>query len=445
MPFGMGRGWRGASCLAICVFLTACASLPAPDGLEAEILAQAEGLTPLTPARGQDVRSVSRNGLLINPSVREAASLVAAGAEEVRVQRAALFPGLGLSLGGGVGPGGSGDPALELEASQLLFDGGNSKRAVKVADFDLQISYIGFQKEVDDAVLELLKAYDDVQTHGELLDVYRRQLAALSELETLVAARARSGAVSSTDLLETRKRLQSAGFLVNDTELALGEAQDRLVLLTGQQRGGRVGITAPSCKARDETDDMRMARLELARAELALEKAEGARQPRVALKPLVRAEFGTGKLPVGLNLDVQSDLLQGGALSAKVNLARNSLAASRARLEAAKLEDSLTERALLRSLAAGERKTDMLRRQIDLLSETRKLYRSQYFDMGTRQLSELLDNEEEYYGRQAELVTLRSTLAADRLDCAARSRVLRRKLGLENSSLYGFPLSPDLN
>lgn len=109
----------------------------------------------------------------------------------------------------------------------------------------------------------------------------------------------------------------------------------------------------------------------------------------------------------------------------------------------ARLEETLAERALRRSLAAGARKTAMLDRQIELLSRTRELYRSQYFDMGTRQLSELLDNEEEYYARQAELAELRATLAADRLDCAVRSRVLRRELGLEGHSLHGFPLAPE--
>ncbi len=86
----------------------------------------------------------------------------------------------------------------------------------------------------------------------------------------------------------------------------------------------------------------------------------------------------------------------------------------------------------------------MLKQQIQLLADTRELFRSQYFNMGTRRLSELLDNEEEYYSRQAELVQLRSELVADRLDCAIRSRELRRLLDLESHQIYGFPLSTDM-
>ncbi|SDO88765.1 outer membrane protein, adhesin transport system [Lutimaribacter pacificus] len=427
--------------IAACVLVAGCAALPEPDGLEAAIIEKAEGLAALTPADGGGGKSAARNGLLLSPSVRESAGLVSASADEVRVQRAALFPGLALTMVGGAGDAGSGDPALELQASQLLFDGGNSRRAVKLADFDLQIDYITFQKTVDEVLIDLLAAYDAVQLQGDLLEIYGNQLTALSELEALVARRVDSGAASSTDLLETRKRVQSAAFLVTDTELALAEARDRLVLLTGQSRGGQVRIRPASCKAAGETDDLRIARLELARAQLALEKAEKARVPRISLKPVIRGEIGAGRLPAGVDVDIRSDLLEGGALQARANAARNALSASRAKLENAGLEDSLNERRLLRSLATGERKSEMLQRQIGLLSETRKLYRSQYFDMGTRQLSELLDNEEEYYGRQAELAELRSELALDRLNCAVRSRVLRRELGLEGSSIYGFPLS----
>lgn len=60
--------------------------------------------------------------------------------------------------------------------------------------------------------------------------------------------------------------------------------------------------------------------------------------------------------------------------------------------------------------------------------------------MGTRRLSELLDNEEEYYHRQAELVELYFQLTADRLDCSVRNRELRQRLKLDRTRIYGFPL-----
>ena len=442
-PAIKARLWQWGTACAAGVLLAGCSSLPQPDGMEAAIIEKAEELDALTSAEGVNVESLARNGLLRSPSVREAASLVSASADEVRVQRAALFPQLSLFLGAGTGSAGSGDPAMELTGSQLLFDGGNSKRAVKVADVDLQISYIAFQQEVDDALLELLRAYGQVQKQSELLEIYQRQSSALQELESLVAARAESGAVTTVDHLEARKRLQAAAFLVNDTELLLAQAEDNLILLSGQSQGGRVQINPASCEARGEVDELILARLEQARAQLLWQQADHARAPRVVLNPIVRGELGTSGLPVGLNLGIQSDFLQGGALSAKANAARNSLMAAEAAVERVELEDRLLERSLLRSLASGDQKQRMLQQQIALLSQTRELYRSQYFDMGTRRLSELLDNEEEYYHRQAELVELHFQLAADRLDCSVRSRELRQSLKLDRTRIYGFPLVSD--
>ncbi|MEN5279387.1 TolC family protein [Brucella sp. TWI432] len=426
------------------ILLSGCVGLPAADGTEAIIIEKASVMPALTPVKGAKIDAVARNGLLINPSVREAASVISASADQVRVQRAALFPGLSVAAGAGVGSGSTGKPGVDLTGSQLLFDGGNSKRAVKLADFDLQINYIAFQKTVDDSLLEILKIYADVQMKSELLDVYKSQLKALTELDKLVAERATNGAVSSSDHLETRKRVQSAAFLANDTQLELGEARDRLTLLTGTPQGGRVVISTQSCKGRGETDDMRMIRLSQARAQVALEKAEKEVTPRIALQPVVGGELGVNKLPLGLNVDVRSDFLQGGALTARANVARNNLAGTEAKLAFVQLQDNLKETALARSLAAGEMKSTMLKKQIELLKKTRVLYREQYFDMGTRQLSDLLDNEEEYYGRQAELAKLRTEMSLTQVQCAIRNRSLREELKINGNSIHGYPLSSEL-
>lgn len=423
--------------------LAACGGLPEADGTEAVIRARAKGLPVLAAPAGTTAKDAAAGGLLQSPALREAASLVAASADDVRVQRAALFPSLGLSLGGGVGDAGSGKAALELEGRQLILDFGDTKRAVTAADIDLQINYIAFQKTVDETVVAALSAYDATQMYGALLKIYRDQLQAMQKLEVLVAARTETGAATSPDLLETRKRIQAAEFLVHDTQLAEAEARDRLIRLTGLTDGGSFNLPEGRCDTVQGSDDLHMAQLRLARASLKLERAERARNPKISLAPIARSEIGGGGASVGLNVGINSDLLEGGALTARANAARNAHLGAEAGVEAADLDDDLEKRKLQRDLAAGGQKIAMIERQLALLTETRALYRSQYFDLGTRQLSELLDNEEEFYSRQAELVELRSAIAVTRLECAARSRGLRQAMGLAGYSLYGFPLAAD--
>lgn len=428
------------------LLLAGCAGMGKLEGTGAELAEAAAAVPVLTAASGKDAASVARNGLLRSPAVREAASRVSASSDEVRVQRAVLFPSLGLSLGGGTGTAGKGQPALDLEGEQLILDFGDTKRAVTIADLQLQMNYIDFQKSVDDTLVELLIAYDAVRKYGALNAVRRKQLEAMRELARLVAERAESGAAATPDLLETRKRIHSAEFELHDTGLALAEARDRLVRLSGQESGGSVRLpaSAAQCSTPGGSADMRLAQLGLQQAAIRLQRAERARLPRISLSPLARAQRGQDGVKLGLNVGLNSDLMQGGALTARANAARNAEAGAAAAVAAAELDTAIDTRKLARDIAAGSRKSDMLRRQIELLTETRDLYRSQYFDLGTRQLSDLLDNEDEYYNRQAELIELGSAMLASRLDCAVAGGNLRRAMGIADNSLHGFPLALDL-
>lgn len=428
-------------CSLACLLALAACSLPEPDGTEAALIEKAAGLPVLTSGENRSAESAVRNALLLSPEVRAAASRISASADEVRVQRAALFPSLGLSIGGGVGEAGQGNATIDLTGRQVILDFGKTKRAVTAADIDLQIDYISFQQSVDTTIADALEAYDQVLRYVLLLEVRQSQFAALKDLQTLVMERTTIGAAPTSDLLETRKRVQAAEFLVHDTELLLAESRDRLAQMTGQSRGGRVPpLRAGSCLSPDVPNEVRKAELELAKAQLGLESAERARQPRAYIEPLARHRAGERGVSLGVNIGVDSDLLQGGALSARVNAARNTRDSANADVDAVRRTVALEDGRLKREIAAAGRRFAMLNRQIDLLVQTRDLYRSQYFELGTREISELLDNEDEYYSRKAELIDLNSELLESKIKCSLREDTLRRTLGIQDETLYGYPL-----
>ncbi|SEL93167.1 outer membrane protein, adhesin transport system [Roseivivax marinus] len=400
-------------------------------------------LPALGRSSGKSAADAARNGVLISPSVREAASLISASADEVRVARAALFPSLSLSLGGGVGDAGQGDAAVDLVGEQQLTSFGDTERAIKVADLDLQLRFLEFQTVVDETLSDVLFAVQDVAMHKELLSVRTAHLRQLRNLEGLVAARIENGASTRTEALEARSRVQAAEFTVLDTELALAEARDKLYRLSGQSEGARIDLIAGSCGASALSEEMVRVRLEFLRSRLELERAERARLPRITASPLVRGDLEDGSTSFGLNIGVRSDVLEGGALTARARAARNALAAAAARVETVALEQDLEERGLTRSLTTGAQRVGLLERQIALLAETRDLYRNQYFDLGTRRLAELLEQEQDYSMRSAELVEERADLIKSRIRCAVREGTLRGQLDIEAQSLYGFPLAFD--
>ena len=441
---GARRGRSASRALGLAAALAALAacSLPPPDGLEADLIAQAAALSPLRAAEGNGPGAVARAGLLLDPEVRRRAAEADAAADAIRVARAARFPSLGLSLGGGVGTTGPGAAGAELRARQTVTDFGRTDRAVAAADVEMRIAYVAFGQAVDEALVETLSAYDAVVRAIRLVEVREAQVAALEALQDRVAERVEIGAAPRSDLLETRIGVRAARFELDDARLAEAEARDRLAELTGRTRGGEA--PAPpvgDCAAPEADDAVRLARLALAGAELALADARTARRPGVFVEPVLRRREGDGGVRAGLDVAVNSDLIQGGRLSAAVDAAEDERAAAAAAVEAARRETVLEGRRRLRDIAAAERRIALLQDQIALLTEARALYRMQYLELGTRRIAELLDNEEEFHARQAELIALRGDLAVDRIDCAAREDRLRGALGLADATLYGLPLT----
>lgn len=78
--------------------------------------------------------------------------------------------------------------------------------------------------------------------------------------------------------------------------------------------------------------------------------------------------------------------------------------------------------------------------QTKLLDQTRALYRSQYFDLGTRNLNDLLDAEEDYYNALIERSDSERDLDIALLQCHLTGGTLRSALGLSNVTLYGYPI-----
>lgn len=154
-----------------------------------------------------------------------------------------------------------------------------------------------------------------------------------------------------------------------------------------------------------------------------------------------RVELGTGGVSSGVNIGVDTTFLRAGAVRAKVAQAENRLRSAEAALEAADRNTRLTELEVTRRISTLERKLQMLQSQIKLQDQTRQLYRSQYIELGSREITDLLDAETTLVDRQIELVETRLDLFIAQIDCAARARTLRAALGLEASQLHGFPLS----
>lgn len=431
---------RLAACGAALALLTACAGgYQSPS--EADLAARAAAGETLTAASGSDAIGVVKRALLADPDIRTEASLIAASADQIRIERAEKFPSLSASAGAGAGKAGTGDPAIGLTGRQVLWDGGAIDRKVKRADIDLQRRYQSFQVAVDGAIAGTLTAYAEVAAFAEMRKVRQDQQKAVNDLSQLILQRVEMGAIPKQDQLEVSNRIERAEYDLLDAGFRLDEARDRLRRLSGSEQAGKLPSALSACKPSGLVPDkVILARLAVLDARLALADAKRSAYPRVSLTVPGTLELGTGGVSSGVNLGVDTTFLRGGAVKAAIARAENQQRAADAALAAAERDARLDEVSLARRIATLGQKQAMLRRQIALQTETRDLYRSQYIDLGTRELTDLLDAETTLADRRIELIETGLDLMKAQIDCATAGGSLRKTLGLEGSVLHGFPL-----
>ena len=426
--------------LSAALLLAACGEYAESPTL-ARMSALTDSLPALSAGEGDDLANILRRGLLADPQIRERAGLISASVDQIAIERAALFPQLSLGVVGGVGDAGAGDGRVELSGEQLVFDFGGTDRAIAASDIELQAQYQRFQSQIDDTVVRILTTYRKIAMMEEVVAEKIAQLAAMRELYDNINSRITIGAQSRPDLLEVNGRLERAEFELLDARLELSELRDELARLAGTDRGGPIPEFPGTCRPpQGVSGDLLLAQLEHAAAALALEEAEKAVYPGITLNPIGQLDLGTGDVTTGINLGLSTSIFNGGALSARVNQARNRLASAEAALQQAERDQQLAARRLERQTASSREKQAMLQRQIALQRETVDLYRSQYIDLGTRQITDLLDAQETLYDRRVELVQTRFDMQEHLVACAALSGTLRPTVGLTNAQLHGYPL-----
>lgn len=423
--------------------LAACAQGPSSE-TAAKIQTKGSSLPTLTAEGSTEAQSVARSVLLLAPSVREGAGLTQASADQIAIERAVLFPSLGIGITGGTGSASRGDASAQLSGEQLIFDFGSTKRAVSAADLNLQIQYLELQKTIDAVVLDGIVTHREIAMYGALLKVRRDQATVMGDLYKLISERRDIGAAAAPDLLETRNRIERAEYDLLNTELESDELKDKLQRIAGSAKGGALPRFAGQCSApAGGSDDAKIAQIELAKAALNLESAQKSHLPRISLNPLALTPLGGGNVSTGVDLNVDSSLFDGGAKRSRENAARNRQQSATAALEAARRNEALDDAKFRRQTSSLQRKISMLERQIGVAGQTRDLYRSQYFELGTREVIDVLDAEETVFDRRVELIEAEFQLDALRAECAARSKTLRDTLNLSAYQIYGYPLTAD--
>jgi outer membrane protein, adhesin transport system len=389
-----------------------------------------------------------------HPSVDVAVGELNQGKAEVNIARAGYRPHIsaGVTPGMEIYNGVSWQPQAQISASQMLYDFGKVSNAVASAQAAVQVNRAQLLAAIDDLVRDTAYAVIEVQRYKALLVVAQDQLAAVRDISGLVEQRTSKGASTRSDAVQAEARVEDAQTTILQIQSELERWRSTLAHMVGSQGLPDVTPDVPEWYGRvcvrmaPDWNEMPAvlqyaARKDQAAADLREARANG--MPTVAFQvtgdSYLRSPLrGRSDFTVGVN--VSTNVFDGGATRARRDAASFALRAADAALDNARNDAS-------RDLDEARSQIGSLTDALNVLSdregnmeETSKLYKLQYFDLGTRTLLDLLNSEQELHQAKFDYVNHEHDIRRLNQDCLYSGGRTRDAFALTGMTIRGITL-----
>ncbi|MEM5500453.1 TolC family protein [Ahrensia kielensis] len=406
------------------------------------------------PLRVRDVAKEPNLTPIVVSTLNSQAAIVEA-AEQVRVRfanveeaKAQYFPQVSVGVASNLIGSGSASPQLTLKGSQMLYDFGRTDRGVSRDVHQAQLAHLSFLDAVDSDLTEMLRLLAEFESQSKQLKLGNDRLARMVELGNLVKRRSAEGVMDGNDLIEAKRRVQTAETLLIRAKLALSSSSRDIESETGVDIGSSesgLDIASLTCGEDpikfDTLTSVQRAAMELRVAKLDAKNAETERMPTLSLEASTSYDLSNASNNnSGMTLRLEGALFRGGAVKSRIKAASRSVSAAEASLRGARSEAQRDQARALDAVKTQKVITKALLSQSALLDETRKLYLNQFLELGTKTIDDVLDAEEEYHQNLLDIELTRKELAIEKINCLAAEGRTRRFLGVENSFLHGLAL-----
>lgn len=402
-PSSTGHRLAGAICLAIGAAGVAAAQTSADGAL--------------------DMADAVRAAVATHPRVRGASEQAQQADADVDVARAGYLPQITGGIENEINTyrNSSYDSrnvyTARLRGSLMLYDFGKVAGVVDQARSGVRATEAQVELATDDIAMNTALAWVDAHLQQALVQIAREQLDAVMSITALVTERAGKGATTRADVVQANARVEAVRSQFLGAEAEALRASLALMHLTG--RTAPVAITGDiprelmddACRggAQDDTPAVRLASAQRdgARAELDIAKAD--RLPTVSLDGSIGYALTDGSRLYGdyrttgqVGIHISMPLYQGGSTLARQRGAVHQLRFYEDAVQQARLE-MLQGFADAKAQADGwARRAPVLQTRVDSINATRKLYRQQYLQLGTRSLLDLLNAEQEYHSARVD-------------------------------------------
>lgn len=392
--------------------------------------------------------------VLWHPDIAQATATLAARTADVDVARAGYLPQINAGVGAGYDNrlSAAWRPRPQISASQMIYDFGKVRSAVDAARAGTRVGRADLLIAIDGLIRDTGYAIVELQRNAALTAIARDQLARIGEISQLVEKRFDKGAATKSDALQAQSRVAAARATLAQIDAEQRRWASNLQFLLGRETvPGAVDPAMPDWLAdtcqRPPTDwgavpAVMRAEAQRDQAGADLRRARANRYPTVSLAGDASADPAapfTNRSTYTFGLSITSNVF-GQANGARVRSAGAALTAADAAARQARNQagqgfveaqtqiDSLTQ--LLATLSS---------REVNM-TETGKLYRLQYLEMGTRTLVDLLNAEQELQQARFDAVNTAHDLRRLQLDCLYYSGRSRDAFGLTGKPIGGVVL-----
>lgn len=396
-----------------------------------------------------------RQAVAWHPNVVAAAATLDARGEDIAVARTGYLPRVNAGIGAGYDNrlGSSWRPRPQLSASQMLYDFGKVRSAVDAAEAGTRIGRADLLIAIDALIRETGYAMVEVQRNAALHDIAQEQLARIREISALVGNRFAKGATTRSDTLQAQSRVEAAEATLAQIEAEIRRWRSNLAFLLGTDGDPPIidrdmpDWLMQSCTgaAPDWNRVPAVMRAEAQREQAVadLRRSRADRLPTLALAGDAATDIASpfsDRSAYSFGLSVSSNLFGGTANHARVRGAGYALTAAEAGARQARNETGQRLAEARQQIEAFARLRDTLTSRQANMTETGRLYRLQYLEMGTRTLVDLLNAEQELHQARFDAVNTEHDLRRLGLDCLYYSGQSRDAFGLTGTRVRGVTL-----
>lgn len=413
-------------------------------------------------AQGLGLEQAVRLAVDWHPRIGEAIGTLYQQGEGINVAESGYYPQVSGGIRGGYTSGYSGDASsqsVSISLKQMLYDFGKVSSAVDAAQASVARSQAGVLLAIDDVARDTALAYIEVQRYERLLEVAREQIQGVEGIVDLARQRNDMGASTRSDVVQAQSRAEGAMATLQEFKAQYARWQATLTSLLGRRTPPRLSdVVAPTlsqaCDASQISDALpavlqAAAQRTQAQAELAQAKAEA--YPTLSLQPTLDQYLDNNydeqnpaadRTRVGIFLNLEVPIYQGGAISARSRAAGHALTAADSAEDAARLQarQGLSE-AQAQTAGLNRRLRSLEYRQTSI-TEARELYGRQYLELGTRPLLDLLNAEQEIHQSRFDLANTQAELQRLQIDCFYNSGAIRRVFGIDHSAIQNVEILP---